>query len=299
MWYGPRAPLGELVPRASLRGRTLNIRSKLGKAGTFIAGRGKLATAGIIAVGLAIGGAAAADAATGITYPLVNNSVGSGQIVNRSIQSYDMNSALVNALLAVPTNGVNSSAKVAPGAIDETDLNAALQKKVNAVGTGTPGKSYGCDGKIVDATHPAAKCPGTDGKAGANGTDGVTKLEADSPYPSATQLADHEGNGANSTVKFVGDKGATLQRAWVQCADGKSAIGGGFQRADESVASIKNLQIVTSAATQIKDGKEVYNPIEGDAAGSVKPNAWLVEGFNNGDTDLIVRPSVVCAVVTP
>lgn len=124
---------------------------------------------------------------------------------------------------------------------------------------------------------------------------GVTGVESDSPYPGATQLADNAGNGANSAVKFLGDKGAALQRAWVQCADGKTAIGGGYQRADEGVAAIKNLQIVSSSPTQIKDGKEVYEPIDGDKAGSVKPNAWLVEGFNNGDADLIVRPSVICA----
>jgi hypothetical protein len=124
---------------------------------------------------------------------------------------------------------------------------------------------------------------------------GITGVESDSPYPGATQLGDNPGQGANSTAKFKGDNGATLQRAWVQCADGKTAIGGGYQRGDESVASIKNLQIVSSAATQIKGGKEVYEPIAGDKAGSLKPNAWLVEGFNNGTEDLIVRPTVVCA----
>jgi hypothetical protein len=124
---------------------------------------------------------------------------------------------------------------------------------------------------------------------------GITGLESDSPYPGATQLADNPGQGANSETKFKGDNGATLQRAWVQCAEGKTATGGGYQRGDEAVASIKNLQIVSSAATQIKGGKEVYEPIAGDKAGSLKPNAWLVEGFNNGTEDLVVRPTVVCA----
>ncbi|ONI69976.1 hypothetical protein BWI15_26070 [Kribbella sp. ALI-6-A] len=124
---------------------------------------------------------------------------------------------------------------------------------------------------------------------------GITDLESDSPYPGATQLGDNAGQGANSTVKFKGDNGATLQRAWVQCAAGKTALGGGYQRADEGVAAIKNLQIVSSSAMQIADGEEVYKPIAGDKAGSVKPNAWLVEGFNNGTTDLVVRPTVVCA----
>lgn len=247
----------------------------------------KFAAAGLVAA-VGVGGwAVAADAAVkpdckNLMYPLCPRSVAAGQVVDNSLPGYR---------------------KLAPGSVTEDRLATAVKTKLNTVGTGKPGLSaYEIavkNGFKGTEAQWLATLPGKDGKAGANGTDGVTKLEADSPYPSATQLADHEGNGANSTVKFKGDKGATLQRAWVQCADGKSAIGGGFQRADESVASIKNLQIVTSAATQIKDGKEVYNPIEGDAAGSVKPNAWLVEGFNNGDTDLIVRPSVVCAVVTP
>jgi hypothetical protein len=117
-------------------------------------------------------------------------------------------------------------------------------------------------------------------------------------YPGATKLQDHPGNGANSIVKWVGDSGATLQRSWVQCADGKTAVGGGYSRADEGVAAIKSLQVVTSSPAQIQNGAEVYQPIAGDAAGSVKPNAWLVEGFNNGTTDLIVRPWVVCAKIS-
>jgi hypothetical protein len=124
----------------------------------------------------------------------------------------------------------------------------------------------------------------------------ISGLESDSPYPSATQLSDKPGNGANSTTKFVAGKPTVLQRAWVRCADGKTAIGGGYQRGDEGDAAIKGLQIVSSTPTQIdKDGKDAYVPITGDAVGSFVPNAWLVEGYNDGTTDLIVRPSVVCA----
>jgi hypothetical protein len=54
---------------------------------------------------------------------------------------------------------------------------------------------------------------------------------------------------------------------------------------------------VSSQPTQVEDGELVYNRIEGDADWSFVPNAWLVEGYNNGDTDLIVRPHVICANV--
>ncbi|MQA62619.1 MAG: hypothetical protein GEU86_14255 [Actinophytocola sp.] len=83
------------------------------------------------------------------------------------------------------------------------------------------------------------------------------------------------------------------------CPEGKTAIGGGFSRADEGPAAYKNLQVVTSQPVQIEGGDPAtYNPIEGDADGSYVPNGWLVEGFNNGDTDLIVRPHVVCAKIS-
>ena len=136
---------------------------------------------------------------------------------------------------------------------------------------------------------------GVDGKDGAKGEPGVANIEADGPYPGATNLT----NGDNSTAKWVGGKSSELQSSWVMCAPGKVALGGGFSRADEGAAAFKNLQIVTSQPIQVVDGNpQAYTPIEGDDDGSFVPNGWLVEGFNNGDTDVIVRPHVVCADVT-
>jgi len=42
---------------------------------------------------------------------------------------------------------------------------------------------------------------------------------------------------------------------------------------------------------------QAYTPIEGDEDGSYVPNGWLVEGFNNGTSELIVRPHVICAAM--
>jgi hypothetical protein len=44
-------------------------------------------------------------------------------------------------------------------------------------------------------------------------------------------------------------------------------------------------------------GQIGYEPIEGDAAGSVKPNGWLVQGFYEGAEGVVVRPWVICAKV--
>jgi hypothetical protein len=120
------------------------------------------------------------------------------------------------------------------------------------------------------------------------------RLEADGPYPGLTQLR----QGANSTDLWVADGGAALQRSWVQCAAGKNATGGGFGQWDYPADVVKDIQIVTSVPATIRHGEVVNTPIPGDVDQSIKPNGWLVEGFNNGSTtDVSVRPWVVCAVM--
>jgi hypothetical protein len=121
-------------------------------------------------------------------------------------------------------------------------------------------------------------------------------LEADGPYPGLTQLI----NGSNSTAMWSADGGATLQQSWVKCAPGKNATGGGFGQWDYAATTVKNIQIVTSVPATIQNGQIVDTPIPGDPDGSIKPNGWLVEGFNNnpaGDPSVSVRPWVVCAVM--
>ena len=122
----------------------------------------------------------------------------------------------------------------------------------------------------------------------------LRNLESDGPYPGATNLQ----QGDNSESTWTGDEGLALQSSWVQCAEGKTAIGGGFSRADDSEAAIHDLQIVTSRPAQFQGGVEVGVPIPGDVDSSFVPNAWLVEGFNNGASgELIVRPWVVCVTI--
>jgi hypothetical protein len=121
------------------------------------------------------------------------------------------------------------------------------------------------------------------------------QLEADGPYPGYTQLT----QGHNSTAKWVGDEGATLQQSWVQCAPGKHAVGGGYGQWDYAPEVVKNMQIVTSVPATIRGGKIVDTPIAGDPDQSIRPNGWLIEGFNHNaaGTDVSVRPWVVCAVM--
>jgi hypothetical protein len=139
------------------------------------------------------------------------------------------------------------------------------------------------------------------GPQGPKGADGVANLEADGPYPGAgiPPLQDHEGQGAQSTALWTNDG---LQTSWVMCPEGKSAMGGGFSAgADDTRAAKESVQIVSSEPAQYRATKSgfepVYEPIEGDAAGSFLPNAWVVQGFYTGEGDTVVRPWVTCVEV--
>lgn len=122
----------------------------------------------------------------------------------------------------------------------------------------------------------------------------VSGVEADAPYPGATQLGDlgENGNqGSNSDAKVPGDSGAASHTVWVKCAPGKVAVGGGFQlAADASLAAKKAIQVVTSQPTGAA--------IDGDPADSMLPTGWEVEVINNGTEDVIVRPAVTCLAVS-
>lgn len=146
---------------------------------------------------------------------------------------------------------------------------------------------------------------GPQGAKGDTGAPGLSNVEASGPYPSQTQLSglvDSGGasEGANSTTLFAGDNGAAVQSAWVSCPPGKVAIGGGFSRFLDVAEADNALNIVSSYPAQIDaSGAIVYQPIAGDGAGDYVPNGWVVEGYNNSSTPLLVRPWVVCATVAP
>jgi hypothetical protein len=169
-------------------------------------------------------------------------------------------------------------------------------------GTDTPLGSPPAPGAQGAKGDPGAN--GLDGEDGAKGDKGdkgdkgVADLETDGPYPGRPDPQHNlqnlpGGQGAQSTAAWVGD--GTLQQSWVMCPSGKLALGGGF--GDNDGADQDTLNIVTSTPVQIEDEEIVYTPIDGDPAGSFRPNGWLVEGYYGGAEPLIVRPWVVCANV--
>lgn len=149
--------------------------------------------------------------------------------------------------------------------------------------------------QIMNDFHPSVR---NAIKAGVDPKGEVTNLEADGPYPGSTKLQDHPGNGANSTEKVPAD--GKSHTVWVQCAETeqgqKVALGGGYRvGADQGDAVASKIIVTASEPTQIQGGKVVYQPIEGDKAGSVEPNGWLVEVINNSGVPATVRPFVTCA----
>jgi hypothetical protein len=215
-------------------------------------------------------------------------------------------------------NGTIQASDIRRGAISESRLARDVRQTLRSVGkVGPAGKDgatvygpkgdrgpegpqgrTGQPGRDGTGTQGAQGAQGLKGDKGDKGDPGLGGLESDGPYPGATDLGNLGTNGSegdNSSETWPGDNGAALHRSWVMCPAGKTAIGGGFSRADEAPADFAKLNIVSSQPTQIRDGALVYEPIAGDAAGSFVPNAWLVEGFNEGSVALIVRPHVVCA----
>ena len=104
---------------------------------------GSAFTLAVTAVGISVLGGGAADAgvtgvtsltATAITYPLVRNSVAESQVVNYSLGESDLQKAFVAKMLAVPANGVDTSAKLKDGVVAEVDLAPAVQSKLNKAG---------------------------------------------------------------------------------------------------------------------------------------------------------------------
>lgn len=188
---------------------------------------------------------------------IAKSGVGTSEVRNQSLTSIDL------------ARGSVGASELRNGSVQPWDLEAEFRAFVESRGTGD-GKD-GADGKDgVDGTN------GTNGKDGADGAPGITGYEVDGIY----------------TNVFEGDEGASFQSATVECAEGKYVVGGGFSRADEAPENFKNLQIVTSAPNE-----DTGYRIKDDAEWSRVATGWKVEGFNNGTTDLIVRPWVICAEI--
>ena len=197
----------------------------------------------------------------------------SKDIRDDSIQNRDVRSAVL------------TWSKLAPTTRQKIERLAALDEAAAADSRGLEG---------AQGPRGAAGPRGETGAPGRDGAPGLADLEADGPYPGSSNLAANPGQGANSSARWT--SGPQRQSSWVQCPEGKVALGGGFGD-DSTSADERLLTIVTSAPAQIRNGQLVYEPIPGDAAGSVQPNGWVVFGYNETGRTVTVRPHVICARV--
>jgi hypothetical protein len=216
------------------------------------------------------------------------HSITTKHLVDHTIQAHDLSAALLKSLQGRTGPQGPAGPQGAKG------------------DTGAQGATGATGAKGATGATGATGAKGSPGAKGDSGEPGLSSLSTDGPYPSLTQLSNYPGGRANSTTAWTGDGGVTLYQSWVRCGTGKSALGGGYSRADEATVAFKGLQIVSSEPAQIDANGNVvsltggagFTPIATDPAGSFVANGWLVEGFNNNPTgSLVVRPWVICAKI--
>jgi hypothetical protein len=161
---------------------------------------------------------------------------------------------------------------------------------VTSVGTATAGDLIGSKdikpGGVhkVNLSHRLQARLDQAGVPGKNGTAGLANVTT----------------GAGYTHTWAGDGGATLNTIVSKCGPGQVALGGGFSTwggSDTNESGLpydlggdnKEIQVTVSAPYT----GEQYDPTK--YHGDIRPDRWVVKGYNNGHTDQIVRTWVVCA----
>ena len=188
----------------------------------------------------------------------------SAQIKDQSIQSND-----------IATAGVGTS-EIRDASILTRDLSQAtmdaLKGATGAKGdTGAKGETGATGAQGATGATGAQGPTGSRGRRGPQGAPGVANVIA----------------GAGYSHTWAGDKGAQLNTIIESCNEGSDTNAGGTPY--DLGGDNKNIQVTVSAPYY----EELYN--EANYGGNIRPSEWIVKGYNNGDTDQIVRAWVVCA----
>ena len=195
-------------------------------------------------------------------------------------------------------NGSLTGKEFKKGSIGESRLSQAVQRKLNTTVSG----SAAAPGAKGDAGATGAKGEkgdtGAKGEKGDTGTQGVKGDKGAKGEPGVANVI----AGAGYTHTWAGDQGAHLNTIIESCPAGQVALGGGFSTFGGSDVNAggtpydlggenKNLQVTVSAPYY----EEMYDSSK--YGGNIRPTEWVVKGYNNGDTDQVVRAWVVCADV--
>lgn len=162
-------------------------------------------------------------------------------------------------------------------AVGEADLKPQLAAKVNA--TSQPG------------TQGPAGPQGPQGPRGPQGQDGADGADGASAGISAA-------GSSYDTTWAAGEFSETVET----CAAGEYVTGGGYSTfGGAGLSPTKdlggdnaNIQVTVSAPYIASDG--AYVPIS-DTNSRFYADRWVVRGYNNGDTDQIVRAWALCAPI--
>jgi hypothetical protein len=233
-------------------------------------------------------GAVVIAAFSGIGGAVAGGLVTSAQIQDGAVRSPDLHDGGVHALDL--SDGVRSSLAQrakdgAPGAPGEKGDTGDAGPQGDKGDTGSAGAA-GADGQ--NGANGTDGAPGAQGEQGIQGEVGPQGPKGDKGEPGLSNVI----AGAGYTNTWTGDEGASLQTARSECPAGQYAIGGGWSTwgGDKDLGGDnKNIQITVSAPYFEGD----YIPV--DEEGNFRPTEWVIKGYNNGTTDQIVRPWVVCA----
>ncbi|HET7195074.1 MAG TPA: hypothetical protein VFI99_08790 [Nocardioides sp.] len=148
------------------------------------------------------------------------------------------------------------------------------------------------------------KLSGSEGAQGAVGPQGAPGLQG--PQGEQGPQGDQGEQGGPGVSNLI--VGAGYTETWAansygesieECPDGQYAIGGGYSTFGgyqthpgyDLGGENRDIQVTVSAPYFKGD----YVPV--DEAGNFRADQWVVRGYNNGDTDQVVRAWVVCANV--
>jgi hypothetical protein len=166
------------------------------------------------------------------------------------------------------TGAVNSRV-IQDGSVHQHDLTASVISRLHTVGATGP------QGPKGDTGDTGAQGPqGDTGDQGPKGEPGLSNVNAGADY--------------THTWPAHSDKEMIVS----QCPAGQVAVGGGYSTwgGDKDLGGDnQNIQVTVSAP--YFEGE--YKPV--DDAGNFLPTEWVIEGYNRGPADQIVRAWVVCA----
>ena len=209
----------------------------------------------------------------------------------------------IGATSAVAGNLIGSD-DIRDGGVHRVDLGAGVNARID--NKATDGQVNGLNGRVTELEDESDSSETeTNALAGRvtdlEGASNSSETEANALAGRVTDLEGETDSGSDLIV------GAGYTSTWAAnsygetietCPEGQYAIGGGYStfggfggtHDDYDLGGTnRNIEVTVSAPYF----KGAYEPV--DEAGNFRADQWVVRGYNNGDTDQVVRAWVVCS----